>query len=52
MTAEYLKFKVFVNSRVMDWIDKYSSRFPDLFIWKKSQSQFFINQNINNDQIA
>eukprot|EP00347_Sterkiella_histriomuscorum_P010671 403375372 len=47
-TSEYLKFKVFINSKILEWIDKYSGKFPDLYIWKKSQSQFFFNTFLNN----
>ncbi|CDW91809.1 UNKNOWN [Stylonychia lemnae] len=34
-------FKIFVNSKILEWIDKYSAKFPDLFIWKRSQKHFF-----------
>ena len=40
MTTDFLKYKVQVNEKVMQWVDKYSRRYPDLFIWKKSQGNF------------
>ncbi len=40
MTADFLKFKVFVNQQIYDWTDKHSGEFPDLFLWKKIQGLF------------
>ena len=41
MTTDFLKFKVFVNSRIHHWTDRHSGEYPDLFLWKKIQSQYF-----------
>ncbi len=40
ITADYLKFKIYVSQVIQEWIDRHSGAFPDLFIWKKIQSQF------------
>jgi hypothetical protein len=40
LTKDFLRFKVFVNTKVLSWIDKFSCKFPDLHIWKKTQGKF------------
>lgn len=51
-TTDYLKFKVFVNQKIHEWTEKHSGDFPDLFIWKKMQTQFFQGQASANTQLA
>jgi hypothetical protein len=52
MTADYLKFKMFVSNKVHEWTERHSGEFPDLFIWKKMQAHFLqgaASQNSGND---
>jgi hypothetical protein len=43
-TADYLQFKLYVSEVINTWIDKHSTSFPDLYLWKKMQAPFLSGQ--------